>query len=160
MPRTTSPAPCSLSWLRCRSAIKAARCTAAVQEYARALHARLSAANNAVRQCERDVRRCTRAENVVTKKSCYRTKFARCACIRTHGGGLLGGSCASHVSTCHAVTRAMRPAACYVPAASTCRRHLGHWMASRAALTPAESPGPALGSVRAASTYSRASPGR
>ena len=31
----------------------------------------------------------------------------------------------------------MRPAACYVPAAPTVgRRHLGHWMASRAALTP------------------------
>ena len=42
-----------------------------------------------------------------------------------------------HVSTCHAATRAMRHAACYVPAAPTVgRRHLGHWMASRAALTP------------------------
>lgn len=35
-------------------------------------------------------------------------------CIRTHGGSLPGGSCASHMSTCHAATYAMRPNACYV----------------------------------------------
>ena len=109
----------ALSWLRCRSAIKAARCTAAVphlQECARALHARLSAANSAVRQCERDVRRgrhaCRRTRNVVTEKSCNRTKFARP--VRAYepmvgASQVAGGSCASHVSI-PATCRHMRDA--------------------------------------------------
>ena len=62
-------------------------------------------------------------KKVVTEKSCNRTKFVRCACIRTHGGGLPGGSCASHVSTCPVPCRHARDARCAPPPA-TCPPHL------------------------------------
>ena len=79
---------------------------------------------------------CTKSCNVATEKVVTARSWRAVRAYEPMVGASRVGI-VPHVSTCHAATRAMRPAACYVPAAPTVgRRHLGHWMASRAALTP------------------------